>query len=89
MGGGLIVAVEAIKHLLSPSGTPDTHWYVFAVIAVALGVDLARTVISLRTARRYGSPALRSNGFHFAGGHGGLSGGPRGSAVRARRVRSR
>ncbi len=31
------------------------------------GVDLARTVTSLRTARRYGSPALRSNGFHFAG----------------------
>ena len=67
MGGGLIVAVEAIRHLISPSGTPDTHWYVFAVIAVALGVDLTRTVISMRTARRYGSPALRSNAFHFAG----------------------
>jgi cation diffusion facilitator family transporter len=67
LGGGLIVAVEAIKRLISPKGTPDTHWYVFAVIAVALGVDLARTVISLRTARRYGSPALRANGFHFAG----------------------
>ncbi len=67
MGGGLIVAVEAIRHLISPGGTPDTHWYVFAVIAVALGVDLTRTVISMRTARRYGSPALRSNGFHFAG----------------------
>jgi cation diffusion facilitator family transporter len=67
LGGGLIVAVEAIKRLISPSGTPDTHWYVFAVIAVALGVDLARTVISLGTARRYGSPALRANGFHFAG----------------------
>jgi cation diffusion facilitator family transporter len=25
LAGGLIVAVEAIKHLLSPSGTPDTH----------------------------------------------------------------
>jgi len=67
MGGGLIVAVEAVRHLISPGGTPDTHWYVFAVIAVALGVDLTRTVISMRTARRYGSPALRSNGFHFAG----------------------
>jgi cation diffusion facilitator family transporter len=67
LAGGLVVAVEAIKHLLSPSGTPDTHWYVFAVIAIAIGVDLTRTVISLRTARRYGSPALRSNGFHFAG----------------------
>jgi cation diffusion facilitator family transporter len=67
LAGGLIVAVEAIKHLLTPSGTPDTHWYVFAVIAIALIVDLTRTVISLRIARRYGSPALRSNGFHFAG----------------------
>jgi cation diffusion facilitator family transporter len=64
--GGLVVAVEAIRHLINPSGTPDTHWYVFAVIAIALAVDLTRTVISLRTARRYGSPALRSNGFHFA-----------------------
>jgi cation diffusion facilitator family transporter len=67
LGGGLIVAFDAIKRLISPSGTPDTSWYVFAVIAVALGVDLARTVISLRTARRYGSPALRANGLHFAG----------------------
>jgi cation diffusion facilitator family transporter len=65
--GGLVVAVEAIRHLISPSGTPDTHWYVFVVIAIALAVDLTRTVISLRTARRYGSPALRANGFHFAG----------------------
>ncbi len=67
LAGGLIVAVEAIRHLASPSGTPDTHWYVFVVIAIALAVDLTRTVISLRTARRYGSPALRANGFHFAG----------------------
>jgi cation diffusion facilitator family transporter len=67
LAGGLVVAVEAIRHLISPSGTPDTHWYVFLVIAIAMGVDLTRTVISLRTARRYGSPALRANGFHFAG----------------------
>jgi cation diffusion facilitator family transporter len=67
LAGGLVVAVEAIRHLINPSGTPDTHWYVFAVIAIALTVDLTRTVVSLRTARRYGSPALRANGFHFAG----------------------
>jgi cation diffusion facilitator family transporter len=67
LAGGVVVAVEAIRHLISPSGTPDTHWYVFVVIAIALAVDLTRTVISSRTARRYGSPALRANGFHFAG----------------------
>ncbi len=67
LAGGLVVAVEAIRRLISPSGTPDTHWYVFAVIAIALVVDLTRTVVSLRAARHYGSPALRANGFHFAG----------------------
>ncbi len=66
-GGGVFVAVEAIRHLVDPGGPPDTHWYVFAVITLALAVDLARTIVSLRTARRYGSPALRSNGLHFAG----------------------
>lgn len=65
--GGVIVAIEAITRLLSPHGTPDTHWFVFVVIAIALTVDLARTIVSLRAARRYGSPALRSNAFHFAG----------------------
>ncbi len=67
LAGGLVVAVEAIRHLISPSGAPDTDWYVFVVIAIALAVDLTRTLISLRTARRYRSPALRANGFHFAG----------------------
>ncbi len=66
-GGGVLVAVEAIKHLVDPGGPPDTHWYVFLVIAIALVVDLARTIVSMRTARRYKSPALHSNGLHFAG----------------------
>src|SRR5580693_8698891 len=67
LAGGTVVAVEAVRHLLTPGSAPDTHWYVFTVIAIAMTVDLARTIVSLRTARRYGSPALRSNGFHFAG----------------------
>src|SRR5271154_7618619 len=36
LAGGTIVAVGAIKHLLTTESTPDTGWYVFAVIAVAL-----------------------------------------------------
>jgi cation diffusion facilitator family transporter len=67
LAGGAVVAIGAIKHLVSSDGTPDTHFYVFLVIGVALAVDLARTVVSLRAARRYGSPALRANAFHFAG----------------------
>ncbi len=67
LAGGAIVAVGAIKHLLITESTPDTGWYVFAVIGVALVVDLSRTIVSLRAARRYSSPALRANAFHFAG----------------------
>jgi cation diffusion facilitator family transporter len=53
LAGGVMVAVEAIKHLLSPNGTPDTHWYVFAVIVIAIGVDLARTTPPNSTPGRY------------------------------------
>jgi divalent metal cation (Fe/Co/Zn/Cd) transporter len=40
---------------------------VFAVIGVAILIDVSRIVVSLRTARKYRSAALRSNAFHFAG----------------------
>jgi cation diffusion facilitator family transporter len=66
LAGGLIVSVQAISHLLDGGRPPGIHWYLFVVIAVALVVDLSRTRASLVAARRYGSPALRSNAFHFA-----------------------
>ena len=65
-GGGLLVAVEAIRRLLAGGHAPHVHWYQFAVIAVAMILDLSRTSVSLIAARRYNSPALRSNAFHFA-----------------------
>jgi cation diffusion facilitator family transporter len=64
--GGLLVSVQAITHLVEGAHPPDVHWYSFAVIGVALVVDLSRTSASLLAARRYASPALRSNAFHFA-----------------------
>jgi cation diffusion facilitator family transporter len=67
LAGGLFVGVEAIGHLARDSAPPRIHWYQFAVIAVALAVDLSRTIVSRRAARRFASPALRSNAFHFAG----------------------
>ncbi len=67
IAGGLFVAAEAIAHLAREASPPGIHWFQFVVIGVAVGVDLARTVVSLRTARRFASPALRSNAFHFAG----------------------
>jgi cation diffusion facilitator family transporter len=67
LGGGTVVAVEALSHLLTGAGAPRVHWYELAVIAVALIVDFSRTAVSLRAARHYDSAALHANAFHFAG----------------------
>jgi cation diffusion facilitator family transporter len=67
LGGGVIVVVEAIGRLADGRSPLAARWYVFAVIGVAIAVDLGRVVVSLRSARRYRSAALRSNAFHFAG----------------------
>ncbi|HTZ85822.1 MAG TPA: cation diffusion facilitator family transporter [Solirubrobacteraceae bacterium] len=67
LAGGIFVAVEAIDHLARDSRPPNIHWFQFAVIGVALAIDLSRTLVSLRAARRFASAALRSNAFHFAG----------------------
>lgn len=64
--GGLLVSVEAIRHLAAGGKAPEVRWYQFAVIALAVILDLSRTRVSLAAARRYESPALRSNAFHFA-----------------------
>jgi cation diffusion facilitator family transporter len=66
-GGGIVVVVEAIGRLTGGGQPFQTHWYVFAVIAIALAVDVSRVIVSLRGATRYKSAALRSNAFHFAG----------------------
>jgi cation diffusion facilitator family transporter len=63
--GGVFVAVDAGKRTAEGGAAPDTGWYVFAVMVIALAVDLSRTVVSLRAAQRFASPALRSNAFHF------------------------
>jgi cation diffusion facilitator family transporter len=67
LAGGVIVTIEAISRLSSGGGHVDSGWYVYAVILIAIGIDASRVLISVRTARRYRSAALRSNAFHFAG----------------------
>lgn len=66
-GGGIVVVVEAIGRLTGGGEPFEARWYVFAVIVVALGVDVSRVLASVRGAVRYKSAALRSNAFHFAG----------------------
>ena len=42
-----------------------TAWWVFAAVGVVIAIDVSRTSVSLRAARRYSSPALTSNALHF------------------------
>jgi cation diffusion facilitator family transporter len=66
-GGGIVIVSEGIGRLAHGTGSLDAAWYVFAVVGVALLVDVSRIVVSVRTSRIYRSAALRSNAFHFAG----------------------
>ncbi len=43
----------------------DAAWWAFVVIAFVLAIDVSRTLVSLRTARRFKSAALLSNALHF------------------------
>jgi cation diffusion facilitator family transporter len=65
--GGVLVSVAAIGHLIAGGHVPSIHWFQFAVLGLAIVLDLSRMRASLAVARRYGSPALRSNALHFAG----------------------
>ena len=65
--GGCIIAFEAVRQLVHGSSGLHTSWYLFAVIGVALCIDVTRIVVSLRAAKRYDSAAFRSNAFNFSG----------------------
>jgi cation diffusion facilitator family transporter len=67
LAGAVVVSVQAIRHLVSGAEPPETHWFAFAVLGAALVLDASRAAVSLRAARTYSSPALRSNAMHFAG----------------------
>jgi len=62
----LAVAALAVSRLAGAADAAvDPDWWVFAVVGLVLAIDLGRTVVSLRTARRYRSEALLSNAVHF------------------------
>lgn len=65
IGGALLVTVQALTHLIDGAPAPQIRWYQFAVIGLALALDLSRASLSLIAARRYASPALRANAVHF------------------------
>lgn len=71
LGGGFIVVIEAVQRLIGHGSSLSAGWYVFAVISLAIVVNISRALIARRGARQYGSAALRSNSFHFASDVGG------------------
>src|ERR687887_2483598 len=63
----LVIAERSIARLVgSTPARVHAPWYALAVIGVVLAVDLTRTAVSVRAARRYRSEALSSNALHFA-----------------------
>jgi cation diffusion facilitator family transporter len=60
------IVFASIRRLVNEGGHEvDAAWYAIAVLVVVIAIDLSRTVISLRTARRSRSPALAANALHF------------------------
>jgi cation diffusion facilitator family transporter len=58
---------EAVRRLTgSVEHLVETSWWLFAVIAAAIAIDIGRIVVSHRAARRFSSPAFRSNVVNFA-----------------------
>jgi cation diffusion facilitator family transporter len=72
VAASLLIVWRAVSHLAGFSPTRvDAAWYAFVVLVVVIAVDLSRTVVSYRAARRYRSSALGANALHFASDLGG------------------
>ena len=66
VAASLLIVWRAVSHLIgSTHATVDATWYAFVVLAVIIVVDVSRTIVSARAARRYASSALQSNALHF------------------------
>jgi cation diffusion facilitator family transporter len=67
VAASVVIGVRAVQHLAgSKESTVDATWYALAVIGGVIAIDAARTIVSMRTARRFESAALQSNALHFA-----------------------
>ncbi len=71
LGGGVVVVIEAVQRLIGGGSSLSARWYVFAVISLAIVVNIVRVGIAYSSSKRYRSAALRSNSFHFASDVGG------------------
>jgi cation diffusion facilitator family transporter len=68
----LVIVWQAIARLAGHEHPPvDVTWYAIVVICVVIVIDITRTVVSARAARRYSSAALFGNALHFGSDLGG------------------
>jgi cation diffusion facilitator family transporter len=66
VAASILIAWRAISHLVGATQTRvEATWYAFLVIGIVIVVDVSRTFVSTRGARRYGSAALQANALHF------------------------
>jgi cation diffusion facilitator family transporter len=67
VAASLLIAWRALAHLVGATETRvEATWYALLVIGIVIVVDVSRTLISIRAARRFGSAALQANALHFA-----------------------
>ncbi|MFL5981534.1 MAG: cation diffusion facilitator family transporter [Gaiellaceae bacterium] len=60
------IAWRAVTHLIgSREATVDATWYALAAIVLVIVIDVSRTVVLWRAARRFHSAALGANALHF------------------------
>lgn len=66
VAASLFIAWRGISHIVGRTeATVTATWYALAVVGGVIVIDAGRMAISLRTARRYRSPALQANALHF------------------------
>ena len=62
----LFLAGESVRRLIEGGGHGvEATWWAFVVLGFVIALDVSRTVVSRRAARRYRSAALAANALHF------------------------
>jgi len=69
----LIIIKSTERLAAGDAHSVDAAWYAIAVMGAILAVDISRAIVSFKAARRYRSPALAANGWHFVSDIGGTS----------------
>lgn len=59
------IGFEAVGRLVDGVSGVEVEAWLLLVVAAVIAIDLWRVVVSMRAARRYGSPAFASNALHF------------------------